>query len=264
MVLRKKGFTLIELLVVIAIIAMLLAILMPALGMAKEKAKSIVCRSNLKQWGIAYTLYAADNGGKFPATNWLGTSESWMEQLRGSYGDVSELLFCPSAPKIFKDVDPDDPATWTFGEKNKGWKMINNLSSKPIEMGSYGENPYVRIQTSESAKSYGGAASLYWKGDGRSNASSVPVVMDSRWFNMLPTYSAASPVDSDGQPIGMGDWSAVSIAVMRRHGKGINALFLDGTAGGVDAEDMWNLRWNKEWEPMGRIELARDINEIPR
>ena len=69
---RKKGFTLIELLVVIAIIAILMAILMPALQRVKKQARAIICKNNLAQYGLASRMYLNDFEGDFPYSfRWL-------------------------------------------------------------------------------------------------------------------------------------------------------------------------------------------------
>lgn len=64
---HEKGFTLIELLVVIAIIALLLSIIMPALNKAKTYAQEVICKNNIRQYGLATEMYCNENNDKLPA-----------------------------------------------------------------------------------------------------------------------------------------------------------------------------------------------------
>ena len=77
----KKGFTLIELLVVIAIIALLLAILLPALKKVKEAGKRVVCLSHIRQLSLAWRLYADDNNGKICAANIGHSIYGWIDTM---------------------------------------------------------------------------------------------------------------------------------------------------------------------------------------
>jgi prepilin-type N-terminal cleavage/methylation domain-containing protein len=65
---KKEGFTLLELLVVIAIIALLLAIILPAMKSAKRQASTMICMTNLHEWATCYQLYTQEHNNLFPIT----------------------------------------------------------------------------------------------------------------------------------------------------------------------------------------------------
>jgi prepilin-type N-terminal cleavage/methylation domain-containing protein len=89
----SRGFTLIELLVVIAIIAILAAMLLPALARAKEEGKSIACLNNLHQLSLAAQMYVDDNQGTFPPHL---NSNRWPDKFYDDYGRKLKVLLCPS------------------------------------------------------------------------------------------------------------------------------------------------------------------------
>ena len=121
---RDKGFTLIELLVVIAVIALLMAILMPGLQRVKRMARAVVCQSNLRQWGMWFSMYTQDNDDKFfggvnPKTGYSDSRSMWPRAMQPYYMGSNDVLLCPMARK------PNSPQGFTFSAWQRSLNYTN-------------------------------------------------------------------------------------------------------------------------------------------
>lgn len=269
---RKKGFTLIELLVVISIIALLLAIMMPALGKAKELARTVMCSSNLKQWGIVWKLFGVDNDDHLPPAKVPGmgySRGSWINPIRTYWPeDKEKLLLCPEAKKPSPGYNPVTGSGSKSGSVNYAYIMgdpgsdPDNPELTEPEVCSYGMNNFAS-NTSRHLKDKPGKTTIqdrlivdHWeKFDTASGQGNVPMMADSMWRGGGPhtevdiAYSIPEfhPDDPAYQALRSAKNEMHHYFIPRHKNGGINMTHLDLSVRYVRMGDLFRKKWHKNW-----------------
>ncbi|MHC4488349.1 MAG: type II secretion system protein [Planctomycetota bacterium] len=250
---EQRGFTLIELLVVIAIIALLMAILMPALQRVRKQAKTVMCQSNLKQWGTIFAMYTDENNGFFP--NRKSGSGRWINVLYDYYYRDDKIRCCPMATKIKNPVYPNSVSNGleVGGDAFTSWGKIGVTSGRPSgpdgpagTWGSYGINHWLYVAAQDPL--YGQAAKDYWGTVNVKGSSNIPLFLDC-WFWCGGPENDDTPPAGDGPEYRiLGHTESMNRFCINRHQQGINSVFLDYSARKVWLKELWHVKWGRNFD----------------
>lgn len=249
--LSLSGFTLIELLVVMAIIVLLMSMVIPALSKAKERAKAVICLSNLHEWAFVFEMFTGDHGGRFMSGyEWAdiltqptgyggegaidnGGDHSWPLILEPYYKN-QDLLRCPMANK---------PPRNKYGERVRTdsvfstWLIWLDYANDEYFYGSYGINSWVYNRGDDRKR---------WKQINVKGGQYVPLFLDCFWCEGYPhSYNSAPRAALYGE---FGDSSNhMKRFCLNRHAAHMNGLFLDFSVRPVGLKELWKLRWHRVW-----------------
>lgn len=254
----RRAFTLIELLVVISIIALLIGILLPALGAARASGRKAQCLANVRSIGQAYFSWQTDVnfiGHSYPTNS--GANEPnrlyWVPGLV-EYGFGVDQRVCPDASTL---LNPNPAAnSFAFGTAENAWIESRTQFPDVPWQASYAMNGWLYTKGAGSGTLAAAAndPKRFKALDKMVDNTETPMFADGTWREIWPLDDVTPNAPTNlyqPHPAGGGVASFAS----SRHKSNCSVVFADGHASGVSIENLWSLNWHRQWQPTETVTM---------